>query len=63
MARQPGFFDVDDRLADLSAKGDDLERLNAVVVFAPRLIEAGFLKAEQEKRTSISPKCGHLESD
>src|SRR6516164_9322348 len=33
MARQPGFFDVDDRLADLSAKGDDLERLNAVVDF------------------------------
>ena len=33
MARQPGFFDVDDWLADLSAKGDDLKRLNAVVDF------------------------------
>ena len=22
----PGFFDVDERLAELSAKGDDLER-------------------------------------
>lgn len=30
----PGFFDVDERLAELSAKGDDLERLNALVNFA-----------------------------
>jgi len=29
----PGFFDVDERLAELSAKGDDLERLNALVDF------------------------------
>ena len=29
----PGFFDVDDRLTELSAKGDDLERLNALVDF------------------------------
>lgn len=29
----PGFFDVDARLAELSAKGDDLERLNALVDF------------------------------
>jgi hypothetical protein len=29
----PGFFDVDDRLAELSAKGDDLERVNALVDF------------------------------
>jgi hypothetical protein len=28
------FFDVDERLAELSAKGDDLERLNALVDFA-----------------------------
>lgn len=27
MGRQPGFFDVDDRLRELSAKGDELERL------------------------------------
>jgi len=31
---QPGFFDVDDRLAALSAAGDPLERLSAVVDFA-----------------------------
>jgi IS5 family transposase len=29
----PGFFDVDERLAELSAKGDDLERLKALVDF------------------------------
>ena len=33
MAGQPGFFDVDERLKQLSAKGDRLERLNAVVDF------------------------------
>lgn len=38
--RAPGFFDVDDRLAALSAKGDDLGGLKAVVdfeVFRPAL--------------------------
>jgi transposase, IS5 family len=30
---QPGFFDLEDRLARLSAKGDELERLGAVVDF------------------------------
>jgi IS5 family transposase len=29
----PRFFDVDERLAELSAKGDDLERLNALIDF------------------------------
>jgi hypothetical protein len=27
----PGFFDADERLAELSAKGDGLARLNALV--------------------------------
>ena len=31
--RQPGFFDVDERLRELSAKGDDLERIAALVNF------------------------------
>jgi hypothetical protein len=31
MARDPGLFDVDARLRELSAKGDDLERVNALV--------------------------------
>lgn len=29
----PGFFDIDERLAELSAKGDDLERLSVLVDF------------------------------
>lgn len=33
MRGQGGFFDVDERLKELSAKGDDLERLNAIVDF------------------------------
>ena len=31
MVRQPGFFDVEERLRELSAKGDDLQRLSAPV--------------------------------
>jgi hypothetical protein len=31
--RSPGFFDLDDRLAELSAKGDSLERVQALVDF------------------------------
>ena len=31
--RAPGLFDIDDRLADLSAKGDDLERVTSLVDF------------------------------
>jgi IS5 family transposase len=33
MRGDPGFFDVDERLKELSAKGDDLERLNGIVDF------------------------------
>ena len=33
MARQPGFFDVEERLAALSAKGDSLEKLGRLVDF------------------------------
>ena len=33
MDRQPGFFDLDDRYAQLSKSGDPLERLSAVVNF------------------------------
>jgi IS5 family transposase len=34
MVRQPGFFDLSDRLRDLLARGDDLERMAALVDFA-----------------------------
>ena len=33
MVDQPGFFDMSDRLRELSAKGDDLERIAALVDF------------------------------
>jgi IS5 family transposase len=33
MVRQPGFFDVEERLAALSAKGDVLEKLDRLVDF------------------------------
>ncbi len=33
MRGQAGFFDIDERLREISAKGDDLERLNAIVAF------------------------------
>ena len=51
MARQPGFFDVEERLALLSAKGDGLERLAAVVdfeIFRPGL-ERAVPRAERGK--------------
>ena len=43
MVAQPGFFDLEDRLTRLSAKGDELERLSAVVdfeLFRPELERA-----------------------
>ena len=33
MGQQPGFFDVDERLRELSAKDDDLERIAGLVEF------------------------------
>jgi IS5 family transposase len=49
--RQPGFFDVEERLALLSAKGDGLERLAAVIdfeIFRPEL-ERAVPRAERGK--------------
>ena len=43
MGQQPGFFDVDERLRELSAKGDDLERIAGLVdfeMFRPALEDA-----------------------
>jgi IS5 family transposase len=43
MVGQPGFFDMSDRLRELSAKGDDLERIAALVnfeQFRPELAQA-----------------------
>jgi len=51
MARQVGMFDVKDRLAGLSKKGDDLERLAAVIdfeLFRPEL-ERAVPRADRSK--------------
>ena len=43
MRGQAGFFDLDERLKELSAKGDTLERLNGLVdfeMFRPALARA-----------------------
>jgi transposase, IS5 family len=51
VGRAPGFFDVDERLAELSAKGDDLERVKALVdfeIFRPAL-EAAVPRADRSK--------------
>jgi transposase, IS5 family len=51
MASQPGFFDADERLRALSAAGDPLERLKAVVefeVFRPDL-EAALQRADRSQ--------------
>jgi len=51
MAGQAGFFDVEERLAGLSKKGDDLERLAAVVnfeLFRPEL-EAAVPRADRSR--------------
>jgi len=49
--RSPGFFDLDDRLAERSAEGDDLERVKALVdfeMFRPAL-EAAVRRADRSK--------------
>jgi hypothetical protein len=43
-----GFFDVEERLAELSAKGDDLERVKALVDF--ELFRAALETAVPEPR-------------
>jgi hypothetical protein len=51
MAGQPGFFDVEERLSRLSRKGDELERLAAVVdfeLFRPEL-ERAVPRADRSK--------------
>ena len=51
MAPQVGMFDVEDRLAGLSKKGDDLERLAAVIdfeLFRPEL-ERAVPRADRSK--------------
>jgi len=49
--RSPGFFDFDERLAELTAKGDDLERVKTLVdfeIFRPAL-EAAVPRVDRSK--------------
>lgn len=54
----PGFFDVDERLAELSAKGDDLERLTALVDFElfRTALETAVPRADHSKGGRLPPK-------
>ena len=49
--RSPGFFDLDDRLAELSAKGDSLERVQTLVDFEMfrAALEAAVPRADRSK--------------
>ena len=50
-SRSPGFFDVDERLVELSAKGDDLERVKTLVdfeIFRP-VLAAAVPRADRSK--------------
>jgi IS5 family transposase len=51
MRGQAGFFDIDERLKDLSAKGDNLERLNGLIDFEPfrRDLERAVPRADRSK--------------
>jgi hypothetical protein len=58
MADQPGFFDVDERYAALSAAGDPLERLSKVVnfeIFRPVLDAARVLSGDR-----VNPSGGDI---
>ncbi|MDF1719913.1 MAG: IS5/IS1182 family transposase, partial [Minwuia sp.] len=51
MAHSPGFFDLDDRYAALSATGDPLERLSTVLdfeIFRPEL-DAALKRSDRTK--------------
>jgi hypothetical protein len=51
MAGQPGFFDVDERYAALSAAGDPLERLAAAVdfeIFRP-VLDAALVRSDRSR--------------
>ena len=50
MAGQPGFFDIDERLRELSSKGDDLERLK-------RLVDFELFRADLETAVPRADRC------
>ncbi len=56
MRGQARLFDIDERLKEISAKGDDLKRLNTVVDFeAFRSIWLGRCRARTAARVAVRP--------
>ena len=57
---QPGFFDVDERLAALSAAGDPLERLSAVVDFElfRSVLAAALVRSDRSRGGRPRTWCG-----
>jgi IS5 family transposase len=60
MAGQPGFFDVEERLAGLSRKGDELERLAAVVDFELFRPELGRAVPRADRSKGGRPPFDHV---
>ena len=60
MGRQPGFFDVEERLRELSAKGDDLERLGALVDFEAFRPELERAVPRSDRAKGGRPAYGHV---
>lgn len=60
-AGMAGFFDIDERLKDLPAKGDDLERIKALVACALRAEEYRLLLPITDPSSSAARQVGHLQ--
>ena len=60
MGRQPGFFDVEERLRELSAKGDDLERLGGLVDFEAFRPELGRAVPRANRAKGGRPPYDHV---
>ena len=60
MVGQPGFFDVDERLKDISAKGDDLERLNQIVNFEVFRADLERAAPRSDRSKGVRPPYDHI---
>jgi hypothetical protein len=60
MVRQPGLFDVEERLRELSAKGDDLERLNELVEFEAFRLELERAVPRSDRAKGGRPPYDHV---
>jgi hypothetical protein len=60
MGRQPGFFDVDEHLRELSANGDDLERIAALVDFERLRVNLERVPQRSDGTKGGRPAFGHV---